>query len=112
VGHSRDGVWVPVLPSRPEAAPTGGVSACVRGLAGCRSGFGPTAGLGVADFAVSEIAAPVALWHGLEDSFTPPSMGHYLAETLPNCRGRFLPGEGHFLLFPLWRAILTDIVGG
>ena len=63
-------------------------------------------------FAVSEVAAPVALWHGLEDGLTPPSMGRYLAETLPNCQGRFLPGEGHFLLFTLWRAILADIAGG
>ena len=60
-------------------------------------------------FDVAEIASPVDLWHGLEDSFTPPSMGRYLAEKLPNCRSRFLPGEGHFLLFPLWRDILTCI---
>jgi pimeloyl-ACP methyl ester carboxylesterase len=61
-------------------------------------------------FDVAEIADPVDLWHGLEDSFTPPSMGRYLEAKLPNCRSRFLPGEGHFLLFPLWRDILTCIV--
>jgi pimeloyl-ACP methyl ester carboxylesterase len=62
-------------------------------------------------FDVAEIAGPVDLWHGLADSFTPPSMGHYLAERLPSCRSRFLPGEGHFLLFPLWRDMLACIAG-
>jgi pimeloyl-ACP methyl ester carboxylesterase len=62
-------------------------------------------------FDVAEITSPVELWHGLEDSFTPPSMGRHLAERLPNCRSRFLPGEGHFLLFPLWRDILACLAG-
>jgi pimeloyl-ACP methyl ester carboxylesterase len=62
-------------------------------------------------FDVSEIRSPVELWHGLEDSFTPPSMGRYLAQKLPSCRSKFLPGEGHFLLFPLWRDVLTCIAG-
>lgn len=62
-------------------------------------------------FDVAAITSPVDLWHGLEDSFTPPSMARYLAEGLPNCHSRFLPGEGHFLLFPLWRDILACIPG-
>ena len=62
-------------------------------------------------FDASEIRSPVELWHGLEDSFTPPSMGRYLAQKLPSCRSKFLPGEGHFLLFPLWRDVLTCIAG-
>jgi len=62
-------------------------------------------------FDVAEIARPVDLWHGLEDSFTPPSMQRYLAERLPNCRSRFLRGEGHFLVFPLWWDMLACVAG-
>lgn len=47
-------------------------------------------------FAVEAIASPVHLWHGEDDPTVPVSMGHYLAARLPQCRARFLPGEGHF----------------
>lgn len=46
-------------------------------------------------FALSQVAAPVDLWQGLDDENVPPAMGRYLAHHLPNCRARFEPG-GHF----------------
>jgi len=61
-------------------------------------------------FSIEDITSPVYLWHGLADTLTQPAMGHYLHEILPNCQGTFLPEEGHFLVFPRWREILTELV--
>ena len=49
-------------------------------------------------FRLEEIAMEVHLWQGEEDRVIPPSMGRYQAQTIPNCRARFYPGEGHFLI--------------
>lgn len=62
-------------------------------------------------FSLEEIRAPVYLWHGEKDVVVPPAMGHYLAETIPNCRARFLPEDGHFSLpFTRVREILKTIL--
>jgi pimeloyl-ACP methyl ester carboxylesterase len=68
--------------------------------------------IGAADwgFPIEAVSSPVHLWHGLADGLTPPAMGRYLHETLPDCRATFLPGQGHYLLFPQWREILTTLV--
>ena len=49
-------------------------------------------------FELGQIRANVALWHGEADVIVPPSMGHYLAERIPNCQSRFYPDDGHFSL--------------
>ena len=49
-------------------------------------------------FSLQEIQAPVRLWHGERDVVVPPSMGHYLAATIPHCQARFYPEDGHFSL--------------
>lgn len=49
-------------------------------------------------FPISEIRAPVDLWHGEDDRVVSISMGHYLARALPECRATFLPDEGHYSL--------------
>jgi pimeloyl-ACP methyl ester carboxylesterase len=51
-------------------------------------------------FELEDIATEIHLWHGEDDTIIPPIMGRYLAGTLPNCRARFIPGEGHFSLLP------------
>jgi pimeloyl-ACP methyl ester carboxylesterase len=51
-------------------------------------------------FRLEDISIEVHLWHGEDDTVVPPAMGRYLAETIPNCQARFLPGEGHFSLLP------------
>jgi pimeloyl-ACP methyl ester carboxylesterase len=59
-------------------------------------------------FSLQEIRAQVVLWHGELDVIVPPSMGHYLAETIPNCRAQFFPQDGHFSLpFTRLREILS-----
>jgi pimeloyl-ACP methyl ester carboxylesterase len=50
------------------------------------------------NFAPAQIPAEVHLWHGELDVTVPAAMGRRLAATLPHCRARFLPEEGHFSL--------------
>lgn len=47
-------------------------------------------------FDLSAISLPVSLWHGEADATVPVAMGRLLASQLPDCRARFLAGEGHF----------------
>ena len=47
-------------------------------------------------FSLSDIRINVHLWHGEMDKIVPPAMGHYLANTIPNCKATFYPDEGHF----------------
>lgn len=51
-------------------------------------------------FRLEDIQIKVHLWHGEDDTVTPPAMGRYLAQAIPNCQARFIPGEGHFSLLP------------
>jgi len=51
-------------------------------------------------FRLEDIQIKVYLWHGEDDTVTPPEMGRYLAQAIPNCHARFLPSEGHFSLLP------------
>lgn len=51
-------------------------------------------------FKLEDISIEVHLWHGEADTVVPPAMGRYLADTIPNCRAKFIPGEGHFSLLP------------
>ena len=60
-------------------------------------------------FRLADITVAVNLWHGDEDTSTPPAMAKHLAGAIPHCRARFLPGEGHFLLFTHWAEILSEL---
>jgi pimeloyl-ACP methyl ester carboxylesterase len=51
-------------------------------------------------FKLEDISIKVHLWHGEADTVVPPAMGRYLADTIPNCQAKFIPGEGHFSLLP------------
>jgi pimeloyl-ACP methyl ester carboxylesterase len=51
-------------------------------------------------FKLEDISIEVHLWHGDSDKVVPPAMGHYLADTIPSCRAKFIPEEGHFSLLP------------
>jgi pimeloyl-ACP methyl ester carboxylesterase len=59
-------------------------------------------------FRLSDIQINVYLWHGEMDTIVPPAMGHYLANTIPNCRATFYANEGHFSIIlnrihEIWR---------
>ena len=49
-------------------------------------------------FSLHEIGTEVHLWQGEADTLVPPAMGRYLAEQIPRCHARLLPGEGHLLM--------------
>ncbi len=49
-------------------------------------------------FSLREIEPEVYLWQGEADTLVPPAMGRYLAEQIPHCHARMLPGEGHLLI--------------
>jgi pimeloyl-ACP methyl ester carboxylesterase len=46
-------------------------------------------------FPLEDIRTPVDLWHGEQDANAPVAMGRFLAASIPECRARFYPGEGH-----------------
>lgn len=58
------------------------------------------------------IEVDVSLWHGEEDINTPLAMGHYLANTIPQCQAQFVPDAGHWLMFAHSRDILQRLAGG
>lgn len=61
-------------------------------------------------FSPADITVPVYLWHGEDDANVSLSAVRYLAETIPNCRARFLPGEGHWLILGHWQEILSELL--
>ncbi|HKT03671.1 MAG TPA: alpha/beta hydrolase [Rugosimonospora sp.] len=61
-------------------------------------------------FPLHGIRPTVYLWQGEADVFVPPAMGRYLAATIPHCRARFLPGEGHLLVIDHMPDIIRTIV--
>jgi len=59
-------------------------------------------------FDLRSIRIPTLLWHGEQDVVVPSSMGHFLADTIPECQARFYPEDGHFSLpFNRMREILA-----
>lgn len=49
-------------------------------------------------FPPQEISIEIYLWHGEADRASPPAMGQYVANAIPNCRAKFVPDEGHVSL--------------
>jgi pimeloyl-ACP methyl ester carboxylesterase len=49
-------------------------------------------------FRLEEIPSEIQLWFGGRDRTVPARMGEAQAATLPNCRRRYYPEEGHFSL--------------
>ncbi|BDZ57651.1 alpha/beta fold hydrolase [Barrientosiimonas endolithica] len=46
-------------------------------------------------FELSEVRAPVLLWHGTEDVNVPIAVGRRVAQQLPDARLRVFEGAGH-----------------
>lgn len=60
-------------------------------------------------FKLAKITVPVYLWQGEADVVVTPAMGRYMANQLPNCHARFLPGEGHLVFITHWQEILKAL---
>lgn len=62
-------------------------------------------------FRLQDIGGEVHLWHGGNDNNVSTSVGHYVAEAIPNCEATFIEDEGHFSLpYHHMREILTVLV--
>jgi pimeloyl-ACP methyl ester carboxylesterase len=62
-------------------------------------------------FRLQEIAAEVHLWHGEQDNNVSGSVGHYVADAIPNCHATFFDNEGHFsIIFNHMEEILSVLV--
>lgn len=61
-------------------------------------------------FHLEDITIPVHLWHGEADANVSLSAARYMAETIPTCYATFLPGEGHWLFYEHWGAILAELI--
>lgn len=60
-------------------------------------------------FRLSDVAAPVHVFQGREDSLSPPAVGHALAERLPRATLHELEGLGHFVPADRQAAILRTL---
>ena len=49
-------------------------------------------------FRLQDITTEVHLWHGELDLNVPISVGHYVADAIPNCHATFLKDEAHISL--------------
>jgi pimeloyl-ACP methyl ester carboxylesterase len=62
-------------------------------------------------FRLQEITADVHLWHGEQDSNVSATVGHYVANTIPNCHATFFENEGHFsIIYNHLEEILSALV--
>ena len=99
------------------AAVPGALDALVAGLEGAVA-QGPT---GIATdlrhqlepgLDLAQVGAPVRAVHGELDPVSPPAVGDWLAERLPDAVVERVPGSAHHLLFPRWEQLLLEAAGG
>jgi pimeloyl-ACP methyl ester carboxylesterase len=60
-------------------------------------------------FRISEVRPGVRLWHGGQDTRAEPAFRN-LAATLPDCRSRIWPHDGHYGALRHWGEILAAVV--
>jgi pimeloyl-ACP methyl ester carboxylesterase len=62
-------------------------------------------------FRLEDVDVPVRLWHGTKDRAFSTGVAEYVAARLPNCKARYVEGEGHYSL-PIrhMREILADLI--
>ena len=60
-------------------------------------------------FSPSSLRVPIHLWYGESDTLTPPQMGHYLAQSIPQSHLTVYPNEGHMIFYTHWSDILTTL---
>lgn len=59
-------------------------------------------------FDLKDLAVPVTLWCGTEDTAAPLGQAEYLAGHIPDAELRRIQGEGHLCLFDHWTEILAS----
>jgi pimeloyl-ACP methyl ester carboxylesterase len=61
-------------------------------------------------FGMAELRPGVRLWHGAQDTRAERDF-RYLSETLPGCRPRIWPHDGHYGVLRHWHEVIADLVG-
>ena len=61
-------------------------------------------------FDVSEIKAPVLVWHGEDDVFSPVSHAHWLARKIPNAHASISPNLAHFGALEVMPDVLSWLI--
>jgi pimeloyl-ACP methyl ester carboxylesterase len=62
-------------------------------------------------FSLADIAVPVAVWQGDQDTMVPMAHGKWFAEHVPTARTHFLPGDGHMSAgYDHMGGIMADLV--
>jgi pimeloyl-ACP methyl ester carboxylesterase len=61
-------------------------------------------------FRLEDIKTEMHVWHGEADRMIPAPLIRAMANLMPNCRARFLPGEDHFSLVPKYMAEMLNAV--
>jgi len=52
----------------------------------------------------------VYIWHGEADQIVPVAMGRGMCKLIPNCEGKFYPGEGHYsTIFKYYKEIIDAL---
>lgn len=72
-------------------------------------GWDNVAWIGPWDFALDSVQCPVLLWYGDEDLMAPPTVGHWLADHLPNAQLTMRQGYGHFAAFEHLPEMLSQL---
>jgi pimeloyl-ACP methyl ester carboxylesterase len=52
------------------------------------------------NFDPAKISVPLSIWHGEDDLVLPIAEGKFLAKLMPDANPHWLPGQGHFSLYP------------
>lgn len=60
-------------------------------------------------FAPETIATPTWIWQGDADTSVLPALADELAKKLPNCHASSFAGEGYFMVFTHWQAIVQTL---
>ncbi|MFC8343523.1 alpha/beta fold hydrolase [Streptomyces sp. NPDC057280] len=63
-------------------------------------------------FSLDDISAPVLLWHGEQDVFSPASHTRWLAERIPRGRAVLHPEAAHFASLRVLPDVMTWLLGG
>lgn len=61
-------------------------------------------------FQLGKIHSEVLMWHGAEDNLAPVALARYVAEHIPGCVIKFIPGAGHAGTFSCADEVMSILV--
>ena len=61
-------------------------------------------------FPLEQIHTPVSMWHGAEDDLAPVALARYIAEHIPDCAIKIIPGAGHVGTYSCVDEVMSTLV--